>query len=115
MVGLYYGSVHELCSVVETFSPPLVDQYTFFGRVVTFHCGINISGYSLSIVAFKENDEAQTIHNTGDDTSALTGTFTLTQDNNGTRVTCIAAAADLSIETSSAFAYGQGIYVSNKT
>ena len=84
-----------------------MNQYAFFGSDVTFHCAINVSGYSLDIIAFKENGDIQAVDVTGDVTSAITGTFTLTQDSNGTRVLCRATAADATIN-SSAFAYGQG-------
>ena len=87
-----------------------MDQNEFFGRVVTFHCAINVSGYGLDIGAFKENGDVQAVDETGDVASAITGTFTLTQDNNGTRVRCRATAADDSTISISAFAYGQGIY-----
>ena len=97
---------------IEIFSTPLVDQYAFFGSDVTFHCAINVSGsrHNLDFIAYKENGVPQTVDKTGNITSAITGTFTLTQDNNGTRVRCRATVADLSTKNSSAFAYGQGTY-----
>ena len=41
-----------------------MDQYGFFGNDVTFHCAINVSGYSLDIIAFKENGAPQAVEET---------------------------------------------------
>ena len=88
-----------------------MSQNTFFGQMVTFHCATNVSGYSLSFSGFKESNEPQTVDTTGDAGSAITGTFTLTQANNGTRVRCSAVPDDdgMGYSSHAAFAYGQGI------
>ena len=58
--------------------------------------------------------EPQTVHVSGDRTSAITGTFTLTHDNNGTTVRCIAAPDTGSGnndfgQTTPAIMHGQGM------
>ena len=99
----------------SVFTVQPMNQNVLFGQMVTFHCAINISGYSLSFSASKENNEPQTVDTTGDASSAITGTFTLTQDNNGTRVRCSAVPDDdgTGLSSPAAFAYGQGIIVTD--
>ena len=68
----------------------------------------------MSFSAFREDNEVQTVTITGDARSAITGMFTVTQDNNGTVVRCI-ATPDIDSDnnfgqTMAVYAYGQGTF-----
>ena len=105
-----------MCILEALFVTQPVKQTAFFGLSVTFECTIatNISGYTLSFSAFREDNEVQTVAITGDVRSAITGMFTVTQDNNGTIVRCI-ATPDIDSDndfrqTMAVQAYGQGTF-----
>ena len=88
------------------FTTEPTNQYAFFGLNVTVHCATNESNHTLSFNAIHaDSTTPQPVYTSGN-TSAITGTFLLTQGNDGTRVRCRSSSNE---QTPPAIMRGQGM------
>ena len=95
MIYMYY--------VAAIFTTMPTTQYVWINQTATFTCATNVTGYTLSFsipgVSFEP---------TGDGHLMITVTFTVTSDNNGTSVRCLADdGVDFKV-IHLGFAYAQG-------
>ena len=84
-------------------------QYVWVNQTATFTCVTNVTGYSLSFSVSGGVADVSTLMDLPEGGQLATTSFTVTSDNNGTSVRCLADdGTDIQL-TTPVFAYAQGI------
>ena len=109
MVCTVIWGVMTYCVLIDIFTIVPTTQYVWINQTATFTCATNVTGYELgfSIIGGIPYDNTVTDLPGGD--LLATASFTVTSDNNGTRVRCLADNGAVLMASDPGFAYGQGM------
>ena len=101
------------CILIDIFTIVPTTQYVWINQTTTFTCATNVTGYTLSFSIPASVDDTPTVTNLPGGGQLATTSFTVTSDNNGTSVRCLATnnvGPGLPVVSDPAgFAYGQGM------
>ena len=100
--------------VVDIFTIVPTTQYVWLNQTATFECATNVTGYTLTLSIPAgvplPNYTASTTDLSGGGKIAVVS-FTVTSDNNGTSIRCIADDGfNIPLYTTLVYAYAQGIF-----
>ena len=109
MVCTVIWGVMTYCVLIDIFTIVPTTQYVWINQTATFTCATNVTGYilSFSIPAGVAHDTT-TVTDLPEGGQLATASFTVTSDNNGTSVRCIAENGELFTITTLVYAYAQG-------
>ena len=97
------------CITIDVFTTLPTTQYVWINQTATFTCATNVTGYSLSFSIPGELELYLDTQNPSEGGTLAAVSFTVTSDNNGTSVSCIADDGVNAPEfTALVFAYAQG-------
>ena len=100
------------CVLIDIFTIVPTTQYVWINQIATFTCAtnINVTGYSLSFSIPAGVDDDDTVTDLPEGGQLATTSFTVTSDNNGTSVRCLATKnGGLPVVSDPGFAYAQGM------
>ena len=111
MVCTVIWGVMTYCVLIDIFTIVPTTQYVWINQTATFTCATNVTGYELSFSVSGGVADVPTLMDLPGGGQLVTTSFTVTSDNNGTSVRCLAAYnGGLSVVSDPAgFAYGQGM------
>ena len=108
MVCTVIWGVMTYCVLIDIFTIVPTTQYVWINQTATFTCATNVTGYELSFSIPAGIAHVTTVTDLPEGGRLATASFTVTSDNNSTRVRCIAENGDLLTSTTLVFAYAQG-------
>ena len=111
MVCTVIWGVMTYCVLIDIFTIVPTTQYVWINQTATFTCATNDAGYNiLSFNIPAGIDDDTTVTDLPEGGRLATTSFTVTSDNNGTSVRCLAANnGGLPVVSDPGFAYGQGM------
>ena len=108
-----YGVIiYVLCVLIDIFTIVPTTQYVWINQTATFTCATNVTGYILGFSIIPAGiDDDTTVTDLPEGGRLATTSFTVTSDNNGTSVRCLATknGGPPVVSDPAGFAYGQGM------
>ena len=110
MVCTVIWGIMTYCVLIDILTIVPTTQYVWINQTATFTCAINVTGYILSFSIPAGVAHGTTVTDLPEGGELATSSFTVTSDNNGTSVRCLATNGGLPVVSDPAgFAYGQGM------
>ena len=99
------------CVLIDVFTIVPTTQYVWINQTATFTCATNVTGYILSFSIAAGIDKNDAVTDLPGGGQLATASFTVTSENNGAIVRCLAANnGGLPVVSDPAgFAYAQGM------
>ena len=97
------------CVLIGIFTIVPTTQHVWINQTATFTCATNVTGYTLSFSIPASVDDTPTVADLPGGGQLATTSFTVTSDNNGTIVRCLADNGAVLMASDPGFAYGQGM------
>ena len=97
------------CVLIAIFTIVPTTRYVWINQTATFTCATNVTGYELSFSVSGGVAHVPTLMDLPGGGQLATTSFTVTSDNNGTIVRCLADNGAELMASDPGFAYGQGV------